>query len=574
MARAIYLEYVRGCGGYGLFLAGVLTLLLNQGSQVGGNSWLSYWSDDNGVAPALGLGVYAALALAAALAALLCLVRFSLSGLNAARHFHQAMLASLLRAPMAFYDTTPLGRVLNRFSKDTYTIDEVLMTSIYSYLSTLVGVLSTVAVIGYVTPYFLLAMVPPAALYYATQQYYVASSRELKRLDSVSRSPVFSHFGETLEGAAVVRAFRRQGDFVRENEAKLDRNLQAYFVNISSNRWLAMRLEFVGTCIVSLAACFSVVGRGGVSAGLGGLSITYALGITQTLNWMVRMTSDTETNIVAVERVQEYITDVTPEAPAIVEPRPDADWPPHGRIQLEKVSLRYRPGLPLVLRSIDLDIAAGEKVGVVGRTGAGKSSLLKALLRLVEPCAGRVLVDGVDIGAMGLEDLRSRFAIIPQDPVLFTGTVRFNLDPFVDHPDDQVWEALRRAHLADHIKSLQGGLDHQVEEAGRNFSMGERQLLCLARALLRRSRVLLLDEATSAVDHRTDALIQGTLRSEFQGSTVLTVAHRVDTIADYDRVLVLAEGRIAENAPPQELLKDPRTEFYKIWDAHQKGMSV
>jgi len=572
--KQVYLEYIKGCGGYASFFVAIFTLILSQGATVAGNSWLSYWSD-NDVNGHTGLEIYGVLGAVSACAALICLVKFNLSGLSSARFFHSRMLNSLMRAPMSFYDTTPLGRILNRFSKDTYTIDEVLMTSIYSYLSTLFSVLTTVGVVGFVTPWFLLALVPPAFLYYFTQQYYVASSRELKRLDSVSRSPIFSHFAETLDGVPVIRAFRRQLDFVKENECKLDYNLQAYYINISSNRWLAMRLEFVGTCIVALAACFAVVGRNSISAGLGGLSISYALSITQTLNWMVRMTSERETNIVAVERVQEYITDVPPEAPAVIkDSRPPADWPQKGQISLKKVSMRYRPGLPLVLLRIDLEVEAGEKIGIVGRTGAGKSSMLKVLLRLVEPCEGEALVDGINIQKIGLEDLRSRFSIIPQDPVLFTGTVRFNLDPFEEYQDAEIWAALRRAHLASHIETVEDKLDHQVEEAGRNFSMGERQLLCMARALLRRSKILLLDEATSAVDHKTDGLIQETIRTEFESSTVMTIAHRVDTIVDYDRVLVLSDGNILENDAPSVLLKKPKSEFYKIWDAHQKGMSV
>jgi len=570
----IYLEYIRGCGGYSSFVIAIFTLLLSQLAQVAGNSWLSYWSDNN-LNGRKGLTVYGLLALSAAATTMLTLVKFSFAGLSAARYFHAGMLGALIRAPMAFFDTTPVGRILNRFSKDTYTIDEVLMQTMYSYMTTLMAVLFTVGVIGYVTPYFLLAMIPPGFLYYFTQRYYVASSRELQRLDSVSRSPIFSHFSETLDGVSTIRAFRRQLAFVADNERKLDHNLMAYFISTSANRWLAIRLEFVGTCIVTLAALFAVLGRGAISAGLGGLSITYALSITQTLNWMVRMTSECETNVVAVERVQEYITEVDPEAASIVENnRPSSNWPHAGRISLKGVSLRYRPGLPLVLNEISLEISAGEKVGIVGRTGAGKSSLLKALLRLVEPCAGAIFVDDCNILDIGLEDLRSRFSIIPQDPVLFTGTVRFNLDPFSSYTDEQVWESLRRSHLYERIYGLDERLSYQVEEAGRNFSMGERQLLCMSRALLRRSQVLLLDEATSAVDHQTDALIQETIRTEFGRSTVLTIAHRVDTIKDYNRVLVLSNGSIIENNSPAELLKNSQSEFYKIWDAHQKGMSV
>jgi len=566
----VYIAYARGCGGVVPFFLAFLVMVASQGASVGSNSWLSYWSD-NQLDSTLGLSVYAALGVASAFFSFFGLLMFTLAGQRAAEHFHAGLLASLLRAPMSFFDTTPLGRILNRFSKDTYTIDEVLMTSFNQYFLTLTSVVATLAVIGYATPFFLVAMIIPAVLYYSTQVYYVPTSRELKRLDSVSRSPIFSHFSETLDGVSTIRAFREQAQFVWENETKLDYNLQAYYINVSSNRWLAMRLEFVGTCIVALAALFAVIAKDTISAGVGGLSVSYALGVTQALNWMVRMTSDRETNIVSVERVKEY-AEVESEAPAIIEPGPHEGWPAYGAISLKNLSLRYRPGLPLVLNRVNVDIKAGEKVGIVGRTGAGKSSMLKALLRLVESCEGSIVVDGLDISSIGLDDLRSKFSIIPQDPVLFTGTVRFNLDPFGYYGDNEVWEALRRAHLADYIQTLPDTLSYQVEEGGRNFSMGERQLLCMARALLRSSTILLLDEATSAVDYETDKLIQTTIRTEFQKSTVLTIAHRVDTIVDYDRVIVLSAGKILENDSPTKLLENRNSDFFKIWDAHQRGM--
>jgi ABC-type multidrug transport system fused ATPase/permease subunit len=361
---------------------------------------------------------------------------------------------------------------------------------------------------------------------------------------------------------------------------KVERNLRSYYANVSSNRWLALRLEAIGNVFVVFAAVLAVMGAGSVSGGSGGLALTYSLSITQTLNWYVRQSAELESQVVSVERVKEY-ADVTPEAPAVVEGRrPPKAWPEKGGIEFHKTAMRYRPGLPLVLKGdqdqgLVCSIPGGQKVGVVGRTGAGKSSLLLVLLRLVEPePGGTLVVDGHDVLKMGLDDLRSRVSIIPQDPVLFTGTVRFNLDPFGDHGDDAVWSAMDRAHLGEHIRSLPDGLEAEVEEGGRNFSMGERQLLCLARALLRASRILLLDEATSAVDHHTDALVQGTIRKEFKDCTVLTIAHRLDTIIDYDRVLVLSDGKVAEDDHPKSLIdsdKYPEGLFKSMWEAHQHG---
>ncbi|EWM27872.1 multidrug resistance-associated protein 1-like isoform 1 [Nannochloropsis gaditana] len=551
----IYRAYIRCAGGIGVFLLALAFLWAGQALQIGSNFWLSIWSDES-LEAEHGLSIYAILCSLSAVVIVFTLLSFTLAGMRAARVFHEGILGCLMRAPMAFFDTTPLGRILNRFSKDTYTVDETLMPSIYMYLQCMTGVLGTIIVIATVNGWFLPAVVPPFMLYYFAQNYYVPSSRELKRLDSVSRSPIFSHFGASLEGTSTIRAFRAQFMFIKDNEKRVDYNLQAYYMYISSNRWLAMRLEFVGACIVSLAGIFSILGRDhGVTAGKGGLSISYALSITQTLNWMVRMTSEVETNIVAVERIQEY-SEVPSEAPALIEgKRPPPGWPQAGKVAIKNLCLSYRPGLPLVLRNLSLDINPGERIGIVGRTGAGKSSLLLALLRLVEAESGSIEVDGLNTREMGTEDLRSRFSIIPQDPVLFTGSVRFNLDPFDQYSDNDIWRALERAHLAAQVRRLPQGLLSEVEEGGKNFSLGERQLLCMARALLRHSRVLLLDEATSAVDAETDRLIQETIRTQFRGATLLTIAHRIFTLVDYDRIAVLDAGTVVEFDTPLNLLK-------------------
>uniref|UniRef100_A0A7S1JR02 ABC transporter domain-containing protein n=1 Tax=Vitrella brassicaformis TaxID=1169539 RepID=A0A7S1JR02_9ALVE len=306
-----------------------------------------------------------------------------------------------------------------------------------------------------------------------------------------------------------------------------------------------------------MTALLMVSGESLVSAGLGGLAITYALSVTQSLNWMVRMASERETNIVSVERVKEYAEDIPREAEAIYEDhRPPPDWPQQGAIEFKNYQMRYRPGLPLVLKGINLSIRPGERVGIVGRTGAGKSSMLASLLRLVEPAGGVVEVDKIATTSIGLDDLRSKFSIIPQDPVLFTGTVRTNLDPFNERTDDELWEALERSHLSRKIREVEGGLEATVEEGGRNFSLGERQLICLARALLRKSKVLLLDEATSAVDQLTDKIIQTSIRTIFSGCTVMTIAHRIDTILDYDRIVVMDDGKIAEFDTPVNLFRE------------------
>jgi len=326
-------------------------------------------------------------------------------------------------------------------------------------------------------------------------------------------------------------------------------------IGIIATRWLTVRLETVGNSIVFAAALFAVLGRDSLSPGLVGLSVSYALQVTQTLSWLVRMTSEVETNIVAVERLDEYSKVESEAAWENTSTAVDASWPAEGQISLVNYSTRYRPGLDLVLRDITASFRGGERVGIVGRTGAGKSSLTLGLFRLIEPAAGTIKIDGVDITNLGLHQLRSRLTIIPQDPVLFSGTLRHNLDPFHQYSDEAVWAALRQSHLSDFVSGLSSSLQHEVAEGGENLSVGQRQLICLARALLRKTKVLVLDEATAAVDLETDDLIQSTIRSEFQGCTIITIAHRLNTVLDYDRILVLKEGSIAELDTPRNLMQ-------------------
>jgi ATP-binding cassette subfamily C (CFTR/MRP) protein 1 len=404
-------------------------------------------------------------------------------------------------------------------------------------------------------------LLPLTWLYLYVQEYYLKTSRELKRLDSISRSPIYAHFGETLSGVSSIRAYAREFDFVENNELQLDKNQKAYYASIVANRWLGIRLEFVGTCVVFLSALFVVLTAGSLNPGLAGLSITYSLQMTQLLSILVRFYTEVETQMVSVERMIQY-SEVQTEAPPIIpENRPPPSWPNQGLIQFHDLKIRYREGLPLVLQGITMEIQPREKIGVVGRTGAGKSSLMLALFRLVEPAGGQIIIDGIDIATIGLDDLRSKLSIIPQDPTLFTGTIRSNLDPFSNHTDKELWDALEATHLKDAVREWEGQLDHVVTEYGENLSVGQRQLMCLGRAILRRSKVLVMDEATAAVDFETDSLIQTTIREQFKDMTVLTIAHRVNTILDYDRVLVLDKGVIAEFAKPADLLADPKSIF-------------
>jgi len=376
---------------------------------------------------------------------------------------------------------------------------------------------------------------------------------------------------ETLNGISTIRAFNVVDNFIKENDKKVDLNVSAYFMNTNANRWLSIRLEFLCTCVVTAAALFSVLERNNVEAGLAGLSLTYALNLTGVLNWLVRQSSEVETQLVAVERIIEY-TDLESEGPyEIPESNVPDDWPQTGAIEFRDLKMRYRKGLDLVLKGVTAYIAPREKIGIVGRTGAGKSSLILALFRMVEADEGAVFIDGVNIARIGLKDLRSKLSIIPQDPTLYTGSIRTNLDPLGLHTDQDLWRTLDHVYLKSAIEQLEGGLNATVSENGESLSVGQRQLMCLGRALLRNSRILVMDEATASIDLENDAFIQKTIREQFKDVTVLTIAHRINTIIDNDKVMVLDKGLIVEYDSPENLLKDKSSVFYSL--AHQSGLA-
>ncbi|XP_053393097.1 multidrug resistance-associated protein 1-like isoform X3 [Mercenaria mercenaria] len=569
----VFAAYVKSVGVI-LSVLTVLFYILYNAANLYSNIWLSDWSNDATNYDLTGnftvdtkqrdlrLGIYGLLGFIQGVLTIGASVSLYKGVLKAAGNLHAALLYNIARSPMSFFDTTPMGRILNRFGKDVDVLDNMLAFIIRGVIMCFLGVISVPIIIGMSTPLFLTTLIPLGIFYMIVQRFYVATSRQLKRLESVSRSPIYSHFGETVTGVTTVRAYRQQERFIETSDNKVDANLECHYPTIISNRWLAIRLEFVGNCILFFAALFAVIARDSLSPGIVGLSITYALNVTQTLNWMVRMTTELETNIVAVERVKEYSETPTEAAWEIAEKRPSESWPDNGQVKFENYGTRYREGLDLVIKGIDCTVNPGEKVGIVGRTGAGKSSLTLALFRIIEPAQGRIIIDGVDIGEIGLHDLRSKLTIIPQEPVLFSGTLRMNLDPFDQHTDDAVWTALEHAHLKAFVSSLPTKLEYECTEGGENLSVGQRQLVCLARALLRKTKILVLDEATAAVDLETDDLIQHTIRTEFSDATVLTIAHRLNTIMDYTRVMVLDQGNIREFQSPQELLRNKDSIFY------------
>ncbi|XP_027503762.1 canalicular multispecific organic anion transporter 1 [Corapipo altera] len=559
---SMYVRYLRAVGlCYSFWVA--MGYVAEYAAYVGTNLWLSAWTDDaqrylNQTYPTaqrdLRIGVFGALGVSQAVFLLFATMLSARGATRASRVLHRQLLSNILHVPMSFFDTTPIGRIVNRFAKDIFTVDETIPTSFRTWLSCFMGIISTLITICLATPFFALIIIPLSIFYYFVLRFYIATSRQLRRLDSVTRSPIYSHFGETVSGLSVIRAYGHQERFMQHNETIMDINQKSVYSWIISNRWLAIRLEFVGSLVVFFSALLAVISKNTLEGGIVGLSVSSALSVTQTLNWLVRTSSELETNIVAVERIHEYMK-VKNEAPWVTGKRPPRGWPSKGEIQFIDYKVRYRPELDLVLQGITCNIGSTEKVGVVGRTGAGKSSLTNCLFRVLEAAGGKILIDEVDIATIGLHDLRKNLTIIPQDPVLFTGTLRMNLDPFDQYSDEEVWKALELAHLKTYVQNCPEGLLHLVSEGGENLSVGQRQLVCLARALLRKAKILILDEATAAVDLETDHLIQTTIRSEFSDCTVLTIAHRLHTIMDSNRVMVLQAGQIVEFDSPEELLQ-------------------
>ncbi|KND00323.1 uncharacterized protein SPPG_04647 [Spizellomyces punctatus DAOM BR117] len=535
--------------------------------------------------------VYALIAIGFVLVNQLNYIVNTLGHYRASKSYHDSMLRRVLNAPMRFFEVTPLGRILNRFSKDISAIDKD-MGLVGDFLMDSSDFLVVLAVITVISPMILLAVPVIAIAYVSISGRYLTASRELKRLDSVTRSPIYSHFSEALVGAPTIRAYGQEPRFLSDNLNRIDANHRPYYYLWAANRWLSFRTNSIGACLVLLTALTILFTSDVLGPGLAALSLTYSLILTDTMLSVVRVHNMMEMTMNAVERVEEYLTIEQEGCLDNGGVHPPQEWPSHGKVDIKGISLRYADDQPLVLKDLSFTIHPGQKIGVIGRTGAGKSTLFLALFRIIKYAKGTIDIDGVDITNVNLHDLRSRLTIIPQEPVLFSGTVRSNLDPVSEHDDASMWSALRRVRLLESLQSKEMNtenslvstvvrtdsaaalgeatpteenssssehtgfsLDAPVLENGSNFSQGQRQLLCLARALLRSSKVVVLDEATASVDYETDSRVQETIRAEFAGSTILCIAHRLRTVADYDHILVLDKGELVESGTPAELVE-------------------
>ncbi|KAM6212965.1 multidrug resistance-associated protein 1-like [Sarcoramphus papa] len=562
MKMSVVLKYLQAFNWQWMWLT-IAAYLGQNALAIGQNLWLSTWtaetakvSDFTEWKPSQNykLRIYALLGFIQGL--LVCCGAYVLTrgSLCASRALHHQLLDNVLHLPLQHFETNPVGQIINRFTKDLFIVDLRFHYYLRTWLNCTLDVIGTILVITSASPLFIVVVIPLGYFYFTIQRYYIASSRQIRRLAGASHSPVISHFSETLLGRSTIRAFGHQERFIRKNNDVVYENLVCFYNNVISNRWLSVRLEFLGNLMVFFAALFVVLAGNTVSSSTVGLSISYALNIIQSLNFWVRKACEIETNAVSIERVCEYAK-MDKEEPWIMSKRPPVGWPDRGIIEFVNYKAQYRKDLGLALNDVSFQTQSKEKVGIVGRTGAGKSTLTNCLFRVLEGSEGKIIIDGIDISTIGLHDLRGNLNIIPQDPVLFSGTLQSNLDPLGKHSDLELWEVLELCDLKDFVQSLPKKLLHEISEGGENLSVGQRQLVCLARVLLRKTKILVLDEATASVDMETDNLVQSTIKREFYNCTILTIAHRLHTVMDSERVLVLDAGRILEYDTPHNLLQ-------------------
>ncbi|XP_050718620.1 ATP-binding cassette sub-family C member 5-like isoform X20 [Eriocheir sinensis] len=580
-----YNSYIQSAGGYIVSTLVISTFLLNVGSTSFSSWWLSMWLSAGSGNTTVTIGnetyisdsladnpdrpyyqtVYGSFILVILATSLIRGFAFTKTTLRASSRMHDQVFLKVFYSPMSFFDTTPSGRIINIFSRDMDEVDVRVPMTLEMFIQNMFLIASALLFVCLVFPHFLPVLVVLAVIMMFIRNIFRIGIRDFKRLENVSRSPLYSHISTTVNGLPSINAYGKQELFTKKFSVFFDENSCAFYLFNCAMRWLAVRLDLLALCVTTSTAMLALFLRGTVDASFAGLALAYAAQLSGIFQYTVRLSTETEARFTSVQRLHDCSKVLASEAPPIIESnRPDASWPKHGRISFKKVQMKYRHDTPLVLKGITFHIDSMEKIGVVGRTGSGKSSLGTALFRLVELSAGYIRIDGIDISTVGLEDLRSRLSIIPQDPVLFIGTVRYNLDPFESHTDEEIWLALEQTYMKDRISTLELGLSSPVVENGENFSVGERQLLCMARVLLRNSKILFLDEATAAIDTETDNKIQQTLKNAFKQCTMITIAHRLNTVMSCSRIMVLDDGKVTEFDTPRTLLANPDSMFAKM----------
>ncbi|KAK8956017.1 ABC transporter C family member 3 [Platanthera guangdongensis] len=509
--------------------------------------------------------VYIALALGSSTCILIRAFLVAVAALKTATVMFNKMLFSIFRAPMSFFDSTPSGRILSRASTDQNDVDTVTPYLISSVAFTLIQLGGMVAVMSQVAWQVFIVFIPMIGLSFWYQRYYIETARELARLMGMFKAPIIQHFSESLSGSTTIRSFNEESRFVNINSQRLDECNRPRFHSACAMEWLCFRLNVLSSIMFAFSLIFlSCLPRGVIDPGIAGLAVTYGLNLNMLQTWVIWSLCNLENRIISVERIVQY-SNISSEPSLVIETsRPDGNWPSMGEVDLRDLQVRYAPHMPLVLKGLTCIFPGGLKTGIVGRTGSGKSTLIQTLFRIIDPCVGQIVIDGIDISTIGLHDLRSKLSIIPQDPTMFEGTVRSNLDPLEEYTDEQIWEALDCCQLGDEVRKKVNKLDSVVTENGENWSVGQRQLACLGRVILKRSKVLVLDEATASVDTATDNLIQKTLSQMFLDSTVIAIAHRITSVLDSDMVILLDDGLIAEHDTPTRLLENKSSLFAKL----------
>ncbi len=506
---------------------------------------------------------------------------FNRAGLN----IYKTAARSILYSKMTFFDITPMGRILNRFTKDTDVIDNEFSELLNTVISFIFSIIGTVVLTAVYLPWILLVVGVIFIIYHLYFEYYIRSSREVKRIEATSRSIVYSNINETMNGLDTIKSFNQEERFKSKNSELINDMNSAYFLTLSNQRWLSIRIDIISSIATFIIAVLCVNGQFSINASSTGLLLSNIIEVSGFIGYMVRLLTQVQNDFISVERLYNYGFELDSEAPYHIEAtKPNDEWPINGSINFKNVYLNYRPNLPFVLKDISFEIKPNEKIGICGRTGSGKSTIMGALFRLTEISKGSIIIDDIDTSTIGLFELRSKMAVIPQDPALFLGTIRSNLDPFDQFSDDELWNSIQHLFDSDTVELMKSQeinlddnktdnnkknihkfhLDQVVEDGGSNFSLGERQLLALARALVKKSKILILDEATSSVDYETDFKIQNTISKEFNNCTILCIAHRLKTILQYDRIMVLDQGVIQEFDTPLHLFNDKTSLFSQM----------